>query len=219
MLRQTILQFAKKNASTIGSTHIDKRSGLPMMVNIQAKLPTERLAVAEARVVVPRSIASLFLKQHRTRSLTVATEAREHITAKKGPVLATAIVAGTLGAKLTSQLIPFCHPIPLEQCKFQILVTSAHRRAPSSQKRAELIIRCLAATTNKTGVEMEAMVGASVCALAVYDMLKGVDGAQKSGNLFIGSTRLLLKSGGKSGDVKRKGLCLGDDVLRVLLKK
>ncbi|CUG92400.1 molybdenum cofactor biosynthesis protein c, putative [Bodo saltans] len=228
MLKRSLLQFAKKRAlgtsrtsSACRSTHVDKRTGLPTMVNIQAKIPTERVAIAESRVFIPRSIALLFQKRRhksasRIRRDDDLQEAQEHLSAKKGPVLSTAVIAGTLGTKLTSQLIPFCHPVPLEHCKFNILVSSSSSTGQKS-KRAELVIRCLAATTNKTGVEMEAMVGASTCALTIYDMLKGVDGAQKSGNLFIAKTRLLWKAGGKSGDIHRKGL-IKDNYLNLLFK-
>lgn len=107
------------------------------------------------------------------------------IQSKKGPVFATAIIAGTMGAKRTSELIPFCHPLPLEDCKVEIAV-------PSNGGN-EVIIDCKVRVTHKTGVEMEALTGASVAALTVYDMLKAM-----SHELVISSTRLVEKTGGKS---------------------
>lgn len=201
------------------STHVDRHTGLPTMINIQAKTATRRVAVAESRVVCPASVASLFLpsslkhSQAKTRRSgssrrSIRVAAQEFVSAKKGPVLATAIIGGSIGAKLTSQLIPFCHPVPLEQCKFSIYVQLPSARLKT--KKFELVIRCLAATTNKTGVEMEAMTGASLCALTIYDMLKGVDGAQKSGLLYVGETRLMFKAGGKSGDIAHRRLSKED---------
>ena len=126
----------------------------------------------------------------------------------KGPVLATAVIAGTMAVKSTPQLIPFCHPIPIEACTFAF----CWRKPQSSKKNIDsrdeqlctstwhevaLDISCTVRTSYKTGVEMEAMTGATVAGLTVYDMTKGVTGAQAEG-LRLGGTRLLLKRGGKS---------------------
>lgn len=106
-----------------------------------------------------------------------------------GPVLVTAIIAGTSAVKATSTLIPFCHPLPVEKCKF-LLERVAHPHALGSWA---IRVRCSVACTARTGVEMEALTGASVAALTVYDMLKAV-----SHDLVIDRTRLLAKSGGKA---------------------
>ena len=96
----------------------------------------------------------------------------------------TAIIAGTMAVKKTSELIPFCHPLPVENCEFQII-----------PNETGVVIRCEVSTTGKTGVEMEAMTGASVAALTVYDMCKAMNKA-----IRIHDLRLISKTGGKSGD-------------------
>jgi cyclic pyranopterin phosphate synthase len=101
---------------------------------------------------------------------------------KKGPVLDTAIVGGTMAAKRTHELIPFCHPLAIERCRIEADFVSD----------TELAIRCEVAVTHKTGVEMEALTGASVAALTVYDMCKAL-----SHEIVIERVRLLEKSGGK----------------------
>jgi cyclic pyranopterin phosphate synthase len=104
----------------------------------------------------------------------------------KGDVLGVAELAGVMGAKRTSELIPLCHPLPLTDLQ----VTITPDRASSG-----LRIRAEAATTGQTGVEMEAMTAVSIAALTVYDMVKGVERG-----VTIGGVRLLAKTGGKSGD-------------------
>lgn len=113
----------------------------------------------------------------------------------KGPVLATAIIAGVMAAKKTSELIPFCHPVPLHDCQVTI---SRSATLPSGQ--AVLQICCTAKTVGKTGVEMEALVGATNAALCVYDMLKAW-----SHEISIQEVVLLSKTGGKSGTYSRIG--------------
>jgi cyclic pyranopterin phosphate synthase len=105
----------------------------------------------------------------------------DDITTKKGPVFATAIIAGVMAAKKTHELIPFCHPLGLDSCKISIEVVG---------DRA--IIDCRCKVHHKTGVEMEALTGASVAALTIYDMLKAL-----SHDLVIRDTRLMAKTGGK----------------------
>jgi cyclic pyranopterin monophosphate synthase len=105
------------------------------------------------------------------------------IFGKKGPVFATAVVAGVQGVKRTSDLIPLCHPIPIDGCDVTIEMKEANRVA----------VDCIVNTTGKTGVEMEALVGASTAALCVYDMLKAL-----SKDITIENIRLIKKSGGKS---------------------
>ena len=107
----------------------------------------------------------------------------DEILTKKGPVFQTAIIAGTMAAKKTSELIPFCHPIGLENCRININVNDAD----------EIVIECITTVTSKTGVEMEALTGATVAALTVYDMCKAL-----SHDIVIRETRLISKTGGKS---------------------
>ena len=142
------------------------------MVDVGAKTVTARAAVAEALVRFPREVADA-LREGGMRS-------------KKGPVLDTAIVAGTMAATRTHELIPFCHPLAIERCRIEADFVSD----------TELAIRCEVAVTHKTGVEMEALTGASVAALTVYDMCKAL-----SHEIVIERVRLLEKSGGKR-DVK-----------------
>lgn len=148
-------------------THVDasNRAG---MVDISDKKTTSRSATAEAVVHVNDDIAALF----------DGTD----INSKKGPVFQTAILAGIMGAKQTSHLIPLCHPLPLDDVKIDIHF-----------ENRQATVRCTAKTTGKTGVEMEALTGASIAALTLYDMCKAVD---KS--ITITDLRLLEKSGGKS---------------------
>ena len=148
-------------------THIDA-AGRPKMVDVGDKRATRRIAMAEARVQFPVA-AARELKANDLRSA-------------KGPVIDTAIIAGTLAVKRTHELIPFCHPLAIEKCRFEIEFVSA----------TELRIRCEVAVTHKTGVEMEAMTGASVAALTVYDMCKAL-----SHEIVIADVRLLDKRGGK----------------------
>ena len=152
-------------------THLDA-SNHPRMVDVGAKTATVRVAVAEAVVRFPREVADA-LREGGMRS-------------KKGPVIDTAIVAGTMAAKRTHELIPFCHPLAIERCRIEADFVSD----------TELAIRCEVAITHKTGVEMEALTGASVAALTVYDMCKAL-----SHEIVIERVRLLEKSGGKR-DVK-----------------
>jgi len=105
----------------------------------------------------------------------------DDIQTKKGPVFATAIIAGVMAAKKTHELIPFCHPLGLDNCKVAIEMDGT-----------DVVIDCRCKVHHKTGVEMEALTGASVAALTVYDMLKAV-----SHDIVISDTKLMAKSGGK----------------------
>ena len=138
------------------------------MVDVGAKAVTARTAVAQAVVRFPAKVA---------RALRAAD-----MRARKGPIIDAAIVAGTLAVKRTHELIPFCHPLAIERCDFTIEFA-----APT-----ELSILCEVAVTHKTGAEMEALTGASVAALTVYDMCKAL-----SHEIVISAVRLLEKSGGK----------------------
>jgi cyclic pyranopterin monophosphate synthase len=143
------------------------------MVDVSGKPITARRAVAEATVSMSAETLSLVIDGG----------------GPKGDVLGVAELAGVMGGKRTSELIPLCHPLPLSD--LQVSITPD--RATSS-----LRIRAEAATTGQTGVEMEAMTAASVAALTVYDMVKGVERG-----VTIGEVRLLSKSGGKSGEWHR----------------
>ncbi len=158
--------------SRSGLTHLDS-GNRPSMVDVGAKEVTQRSAVAEARVRLPRAVAAALRKSgHRTR---------------KGPVFDTAIVAGVMAAKRTHELIPFCHPLGLDNCKVEI----------EDRGGGEIVIRCQVSIHHRTGVEMEALTGASVAALTIYDMCKAL-----SHDIEISTVRLLEKSGGKR-DFKR----------------
>lgn len=152
-------------------SHIDEK-GNPTMVDVSDKSITKRIAKAQAEVIVNDAILAA-LKDGDIRT-------------KKGPVFHTAIIAGVMGAKKTAELIPFCHPLALEDCKVEITV-----------KGSRIIINSSAAITGKTGVEMEAITAASVAALTIYDMCKAL-----SHDMIITETKLLSKTGGKS-DFKR----------------
>ena len=153
-------------------THTDEK-GNPKMVDVSKKKATRRVARAQAIVKVGSEIASLIRDQE--------------IQTKKGPVFQTAIIAGVMGAKQTSSLIPLCHPIGLEDC--QVTITSQKDR---------IIINTSATINSKTGVEMEALTAASVAALTIYDMCKAL-----SHNIVIEEIKLMEKTGGKT-DFKRK---------------
>lgn len=149
-------------------SHVDK-SGRPALVDVSAKRVTLRKATAATTVRLPVKAAA------RLREQGYATA--------KGPVFHTAIVAGTMAAKRTHELIPFCHPLRIEQCSIDIAM--AHD--------GSIDIRCSVTAHDRTGVEMEALTGAAVAALTVYDMCKSL-----SRNIVIAETRLLSKSGGRS---------------------
>lgn len=148
-------------------THVSS-DGRPRMVDVGDKLATRREAVAEVVVRFPGEVAKVL------RELDLRT--------KKGPIIDTAIIAGTMAVKRTHELIPFCHPLPIEHC---------HIEADFVTKK-DLRIRCTVALTHKTGVEMEALTGASVAALTVYDMCKAL-----SHEIVIDGLHLVEKSGGK----------------------
>jgi len=137
------------------------------MVDISRKEATERSAHAQTIVHLPREVM-----QH---------VSADEIESKKGPVFATAIIAGVMAAKRTHELIPFCHPLGLDDCSIRITLAGD-----------DAVIDCRCKVVHKTGVEMEALTGASVAALTVYDMLKAV-----SHDIVISKTRLLAKTGGK----------------------
>ncbi len=148
-------------------THLD-RSGHPAMVDVSNKLVTARVAVATTRVRFPAAVADALRGQG--------------MNSAKGPVVDTAIIAGTMAVKRTHELIPFCHPLPIDGCRFAMDWTDART----------LTITCDVRTTHRTGVEMEALTGASVAALTIYDMCKALSHA-----IVLGPTQLVSKRGGK----------------------
>ena len=157
----------KAKPATQRLTHID-RAGRPAMVDVSAKAVTARAAVAECRVRFPAAVAA----QLRASGLKSA----------KGGIVETAIVAGTMAVKRTHELIPFCHPLPIDGCRIAI----------DWHGERELRIECAVKTTHRTGVEMEALTGATIAALTVYDMCKALSHA-----IVIGPAKLLGKHGGK----------------------
>ena len=156
--------MAKKRAVL---THLDS-DGRPVMVDVSAKAVTARAAQAECRVKFPPAIAA----QLRDNGLKSA----------KGGIVDTAIIAGTMAVKKTHELIPFCHPLPIDGCRFTIDWCDVRT----------LRIDCTVRTTHRTGVEMEALTGATIAALTVYDMCKALSHA-----IVIGPAKLLGKRGGK----------------------
>ena len=154
-------------------SHVDDKNR-PAMVDVGGKAVTSREAHARSVVVLPEEV--------------LAVLDGDEIQSKKGPVFATAIIAGVMAAKKTHELIPFCHPLGLDNCSIAIALDG---------DRA--LIDCHCKVTHKTGVEMEALTGASVAALTVYDMCKAL-----SHDIVIAETRLMMKTGGKQ-DFHRAG--------------
>eukprot|EP00808_Paulinella_micropora_P029256 g25589.t1 len=162
-------------------SHVDGETNRACMVEISGKRSSERWALAQSLVHLPPQVVSLLTGKN-----------PPEILSKKGPVFATAVIAGTMAVKRTSELIPFCHPLLLEACDFDIQLLE-QPTAQDHQGSAVVQIRCSVKVQGKTGVEMEALTGASVAALTVYDMLKAV-----SHDIVLAETRLLSKTGGKS---------------------
>ncbi|WP_339690257.1 cyclic pyranopterin monophosphate synthase MoaC [Celeribacter baekdonensis] len=149
-------------------THFDD-GGNAHMVDVSGKAVTDRLAVAESSITMT------------PETLALVTQG----TAKKGDVLGVARLAGIMGAKKTSDLIPLCHPLPITKVTLDL---------DPDETLPGVRIRATVKTSGQTGVEMEALTAASIAALTIYDMLKA---AEKG--MAIGPTRLLRKEGGKSG--------------------
>src|ERR1700750_1503989 len=154
-------------------SHIDSNNN-PNMVDVGAKAITRRSATARSIVSLPREVLEYLVDGD--------------LQTKKGSVFQTAIIAGIMAAKKTGELIPLCHPLGLDNCKRDI----------HWNEQQEVVIDCTATITAKTGVEMEALVGASIAALTVYDMCKAL-----SHDIVIKETKLMEKTGGKR-DFKRK---------------
>lgn len=149
-------------------SHIDEKNQ-PTIVDVTAKKVTLRTAHARARVHLPAPVRDAIQDGD--------------IRTAKGPVFQTAIIAGTMAAKKTPELIPFCHPIGLDSCRISI----------DMDKDNHAVIDCVTRVSHKTGVEMEALTGATVAALTVYDMCKAL-----SHEMVIADVRLISKEGGKS---------------------
>ena len=149
-------------------SHVDAENK-PAMVNVAEKAVTHRIATARSFMELPATV--------------LAQLEDSGIKTKKGPVFDTAIIAGTLAVKKCPDLIPFCHAIPVEGCKINIIINKAR----------QIEITCRVDTHGKTGVEMEALTGATVAALTIYDMCKAL-----SHDIRILNTELVNKSGGKS---------------------
>jgi len=149
-------------------THLDK-AGTPRMVDVGDKKESIRTAISESKVILGEEIISLFKN--------------DELQTKKGPVFQTSIIAGIMASKKTSELIPMCHPLSLDHCSIKVTIVDA----------ISAIVRCEVKTTGKTGVEMEALTGASIAALTIYDMCKSI-----SKSIVIQETKLLKKTGGKS---------------------
>ncbi|WP_160139570.1 cyclic pyranopterin monophosphate synthase MoaC [Chryseobacterium sp. c4a] len=149
-------------------THLNK-NGQPAIVDVGGKSVTQRKAVAQAIISIPENVLEALQK--------------DDFKTKKGSVFQIAIIAGIMGAKKTSELIPLCHPIGLDNCHLQIELNDQN----------EIVIECSASIEAKTGVEMEALTGASVAALTIYDMCKAM-----SHDIVIKEIKLIEKSGGKN---------------------
>jgi cyclic pyranopterin phosphate synthase len=145
----------------------------PQMVDVGSKPVTRRSAHAVAVVLLPPALA---------RQLD-----GDEIQTPKGPVFQAAVLAGIMGAKGTSGLIPLCHPVPLDDCRIEIKAG-----APSRDGSVEVEVHCSASAEARTGVEMEALTGAAVASLTIYDM-----GKAATHGIVIREIRLLEKTGGK----------------------
>ena len=166
------IRYLRTMSSKKKLSHIDE-SGNPSMVNVAVKKISKRTAVAEAVVVFPSDVIKQLVSSNWQNA--------------KGSVLQVANIAGIMGAKKTSDLIPLCHPLGLDHIDIKF-----------EPVKNEIRILCTASVESKTGVEMEALTGASVAALAIYDMCKAL-----SPEIEIKSVRLISKSGG-SNDFRRK---------------
>jgi cyclic pyranopterin phosphate synthase len=148
-------------------THIDSKDN-PTMVDVTGKQVSHRTATARSIVFLPDEIFAYLTNGE--------------LQTKKGPVFQTAIIAGIMAAKKTGELIPLCHPLGLDNCNITVIIN----------EKQEVVIDCTASITAKTGVEMEALIGASIAALTVYDMCKAM-----SHDIIIKEIKLLSKTGGK----------------------
>ncbi len=151
--------------------HFDEK-GNAVMVDVSGKLPTSRVAVAKGLIHVNRE----------------TFEAIRGGTVKKGDVLGVARVAGIMGVKQTSNLIPMCHPLMIQKCSVDFTMDEEHLTVTAS---------CTVKTEGQTGVEMEALTGVNIALLTIYDMCKAIDKSMEITDIYLES-----KTGGKSGDFK-----------------
>jgi cyclic pyranopterin phosphate synthase len=165
---------AKPRMTDAELTHIDPR-GQARMVDVSAKNLTERLAIAEGRVIMRKETLDLVVEGN----------------ALKGDVLGVARLAGIMAAKRTHGLIPLCHPLPITKVEIDI---NPEHSLPG------FLVRATVKVTGQTGVEMEALVAVSIACLTIYDMVKAAERGMR-----IEGVRLLQKSGGKSGDYRAEG--------------
>lgn len=155
-------------------SHINDQNQ-PTMVDVGEKKDSVRTAHARSTITLTKDLIDLL--------------DQDDIKTKKGPVFQTAILAGIMACKQTPQLIPLCHPLALDKCNVEIKVIAD----------LKVQIDCTVKTTGKTGVEMEALTGASIAALTIYDMCKAY-----SHELTITATKLMSKTGGKNDFIAEK---------------
>ena len=155
------------------SSHFDKK-GAAKMVDISKKKITTRIAVAEGFIHMKKTTLDMIQKGLH----------------KKGDVLSIARIAGIMGAKKTSELIPLCHPLNIEAINIDFEINN-------KANQINVLVNCK--TSNKTGIEIEALTAVSICTLTIYDMCKSVDRS-----MHIDNIRLVHKSGGKSGTYNKK---------------
>jgi len=148
-------------------SHIDK-NGVPKMVDVSEKVITKRTAVAQAMVLFPPPIFRLLCA--------------DEFLSTKGSIIQTAIIAGTMAAKRTAELIPLCHPLPISKIQIKIKPAKNHLKV-------EALVKCEA----RTGVEMEALMAVSIASLTIYDMCKAL-----TQDIIITETKLMQKEGGKN---------------------
>ena len=156
-------------------SHLDDNDN-PNMVDVSDKSVTQREAVARAKIYMPPNIMPFLIENN--------------FKTKKGAVFQTAMLAGIMGVKKTADLIPLCHILPIEKCDVNIYVHGEN----------EIWVDCTVKVTGKTGVEMEALTGASIAALTIYDMCKALSQEMK-----IKEISLLSKIGGKSTYLSKEG--------------
>jgi cyclic pyranopterin phosphate synthase len=171
-VKGAVVILAPKMAPKPILSHVDS-DNRPQMVDVGPKSVTRRNAHAVAVVVLPPALAQLLIDGE--------------ITMPKGPVFQVATLAGIMAAKKTSELIPLCHPLALDDCKVEIKALPR-----SSDGTLEVEVHCRASAEARTGVEMEALTGASIAALTLYDM-----GKAAAPGIVIREIRLLEKTGGK----------------------
>ena len=171
--RKIPISTKTENSGTF--THLSPSGESVSMVDVGAKAVTTRVAKARTYVIFPPEVVEAFRSHDGSAN---------EMVGPKGPIFSTAKIAGIMAAKRTSDLIPLCHPLPLDKVDIQIRLEGDDGNTA--------VVECECRVTHKTGVEMEALTGATVAALTIYDMCKAV-----SHNIEIGNTMLIEKTGGK----------------------